>query len=165
MISHKNVLKGSKEWGGGGNFAWVGGQQEGLGCQMATTVYRQQVISLFTYVNTASSAGPRCVMGRSRFPEGLRNLVKWINGKNERNFKNEALKKIVLYFSFSLGHFNLEVSRHLFISCLFSRLCINLFADVTPAPCFLQYSAGPRQIVCDLPMTQRGSAEEADVNI
>jgi hypothetical protein len=26
---------------------------------------------------------------------------------------------------------------------------------------FLQDSAGPRQIVCDLPMTQRGPAEEA----
>jgi hypothetical protein len=30
----------------------------------------------------ASSAGPRCVMGRSRFREGLRNLVKWINVLN-----------------------------------------------------------------------------------
>jgi hypothetical protein len=27
---------------------------------------------------------------------------------------------------------------------------------------FLQDSAGPRQSVCDLPMTQRGPAEEAD---
>ena len=32
---------------------------------------------------------------------------------------------------------------------------------MTPAPFFLQDSAGPRQIVCDLPMTQRGPAEEA----
>jgi hypothetical protein len=58
-------------------------------------------------------------------------------------------------------HFNLQVSRRFFIACLYSRLCINLFADVTPAPFFLQKFAGPRQIVCDLPMTQRGPAEEA----
>ena len=32
----------------------------------------------FTHL-PASSADPRCVMGRSRFREGLRNLVKWIN--------------------------------------------------------------------------------------
>jgi hypothetical protein len=35
---------------------------------------------------------------------------------------------------------------------------------MTPAPFFLQDSAGPRQIVCDLPMTQRGPAEEAVSN-
>jgi hypothetical protein len=32
---------------------------------------------------------------------------------------------------------------------------------VTPAPCFFTRFRGPRQIVCDLPMTQRGPAEEA----
>jgi hypothetical protein len=32
---------------------------------------------------------------------------------------------------------------------------------VTPAPFLLQDSAGPSQIVCDLPMTRRGPAEEA----
>ena len=32
---------------------------------------------------------------------------------------------------------------------------------MTPAPFVLQDSAGPRQIVCDLPMTRREPAEEA----
>ena len=31
---------------------------------------------------------------------------------------------------------------------------------MTPAPFFLQDSPGPRQIMCDLPMTHRGLAEE-----
>ena len=50
----------------------------------------------------------------------------------------------------------------LFCICLYSRLCRNLLADVTPAPFFLQDSAGPRQIVT-FP-TQRGPAEEAASN-
>ena len=33
--------------------------------------------------------------------------------------------------------------------------------DATPAPFSLQDSAAPRQIMCDLPMTQRGPADEA----
>jgi hypothetical protein len=42
-------------------------------------------------------SGPHCVMGRSQFWEGLQNLVKWINGKSERNFKNKTLRKIILH--------------------------------------------------------------------
>ena len=56
--------------------------------------------------------------------------------------------------------FNLQVSRRFFISCLYSRLCRNLLADVTPAPFFFtrfRRSSPDR----DLPMTQRGPAEEA----
>ena len=50
----------------------------------------------------------------------------------------------------------------LFGICLYSRLCRNLLADVTPAPFFLQDSAASPD--CDLPMTQRGPAEEAASN-
>jgi hypothetical protein len=38
-------------------------------------------------------------------------------------------------------HFNSQVSRRFFTSCLYSRLCINLFAGAI----FLQDSAGHRQ--------------------
>jgi hypothetical protein len=53
----------------------------------------------------------------------------------KRNFKKNYFTRkhllllLFFHFSFSLGHFNLQVSRRLFISvyiCLYSRFCINL---------------------------------------
>ena len=73
-------------------------------------------------------------------------------GPQTKNASFHVLRVAILIYKFHTAFL---------YDCLFSRLCINLFADVTPAPFFLQDSAGPRQIVCDLSMTQQGPAEEA----
>jgi hypothetical protein len=110
-------------------------------------------------------------MGRSRFRKGLRNLVKWINGKSEKNFKNKTLKsyftrKHLLLSLFFIFHFRWAILIYISFTPLIYivfilKIMYKFICWRDSGAIFLQDSADPRQIVCDLPMTQRGPAEKA----